>query len=100
MNSAGYILSSIVGLVGRKTLSRLVERSNAESHVRHLGCRQLLVCMVFAQLTWRERLRNLSTCLNERPSDWHRLWFSQPIAKATLADANEQQDWRIGEDLA
>jgi len=100
MNSAGYILSSIVGLVGRKTLSRLVERSNAESHVRHLGCRQLLVCMVLAQLTWREGLRNLSTCLNERPSDWHRLWFSQPIAKATLADANEQQDWRIGEDLA
>lgn len=85
MNSGRHILSRILDLVDRKTLSRLVERYDAESRVRHFGCRQQLVCMVFAQLTWREGLRDIATCLNARPSNLHHLGFSQPIAKSTLA---------------
>ncbi len=100
MNSGRHILSQILDLVDRKTLSRVVERYDAETRVRHFGCRHQLVCMVFAQLTWREGLRDIATCLNARPSNLHHLGFSQPIAKSTLADANEQRDWRIWEDLA
>jgi Transposase DDE domain/Domain of unknown function (DUF4372) len=100
MNSGRHILSQILDLVDRKTLSRLVERYDAESHVRHFGCRQQLICMVFAQLTWREGLRDIAACLNARPSNLHHLGFSQPVAKSTLADANEQRDWRLWEDLA
>jgi Transposase DDE domain/Domain of unknown function (DUF4372) len=100
MNSGRFILSQILDLVDRKMLSRLVERYDAESRVRHFGCRQQLICMVFAQLTWREGLRDIATCLNARPATLHHLGFSQPVAKSTLADANEQRDWRIWEDLA
>jgi len=64
MNSGRHILSQILDLVDRKTLSRLVQRYDAESRVRHFGCRQQLICMVFAQLTWREGLRDIATCLN------------------------------------
>jgi Transposase DDE domain/Domain of unknown function (DUF4372) len=100
MNSGRFILSQILDLVDRKMLHRLVERYDAESRVRHFGCRQQLICMVFAQLTWREGLRDIATCLNARPATLHHLGFSQPVAKSTLADANEQRDWRIWEDLA
>ena len=100
MNSGRYVLSQVLDLVHWQTLSRLVERYNAESRVRHFGCRQQLICMAFAQLTWREGLRDIATCLNARPETLYHLGFCEPIAKSTLADANEQRDWRLGEDLA
>ena len=56
MNSGRYILSQVLDLVHWQTLSRLVNRYDAESRVRHFGCRQQLICMAFAQLTWREGL--------------------------------------------
>jgi hypothetical protein len=100
MNSGRYILSQVLDLVDRKTLSRLVERYNAESRVRHFGCRQQLICMAFAQLTWREGLRDIATCLNARTETRYHLGFREPVAKSTLADANDQRDWRLWEDLA
>ena len=100
MNSGRYILSQVLDLVDRKMLSRLVERYNAESRVRHFGCRQQLICMAFAQLTWREGLRDIATCLNARNETLYHLGFREPVAKSTLADANDQRDWRLWEDLA
>jgi hypothetical protein len=100
MNPGRFVLSQILDLVHRQTLDRLVKRYDAESRVRHFGCRQQLICMVFAQLTWREGLRDIATCLNARPSALHHLGFTQPVAKSTLADANDQRDWRVWEDLA
>ena len=58
------------------------------------------VCMVFAQLTWREGLRDIEACLNSRPTQLYRLGLRGPIHRSTLADANEQRDWRIYADLA
>jgi hypothetical protein len=100
MNTGRYIISQILDLVHWQTLSRLVERYDAESRVRHFGCRQQLICMAFAQLTWREGLRDIADCLNARPHARYHLGFREPIAKSTLADANEQRDWRLWEDLA
>lgn len=100
MNSGRFVLSQLLDLVDRKTLSRLVERYDAESRVRHFGCRQQLICMAFAQLTWREGLRDIADCLNARPAARYHLGFRGPIAKSTLADANEQRDWKLWEDLA
>jgi hypothetical protein len=100
MNSGRYILSQVLDLVDRKTLARLVERYHAESRVRHFGCRQQLICMAFAQLTWREGLRDIATCLNARNETLYHLGFREPVAKSTLADANDQRDWRLWEDLA
>lgn len=100
MNAGRYVLSQILELVDRKTLARLVARYDAESRVRHFGSRQQLICMVFAQLTWREGLRDITSCLNAKPTALHHLGFAQPVAKSTLADANEQRDWRLWQDLA
>jgi len=100
MNPGRYILSQVLDLVDRKTLFRLVQRYGAESRVRHFGCRQQFICMAFAQLTWREGLRDIATCLNARSEALYHLGFREPVAKSTLADANEQRDWRLWEDLA
>jgi len=100
MNSGRYVLSQVLDLVDRKTLSRLVERYDAELRVRHFGCRQQFICMAFAQLTWREGLRDIATCLNAKAEALYHLGFREPVAKSTLADANEQRDWRLWADLA
>ena len=100
MNSGRYVLSQVLDLVDRKSLSRLVQRYDAESKVRHFGCRQQLICMAFAQLTWREGLRDIATCLNARSEALYHLGFRERVAKSTLADANEQRDYRLWEDLA
>jgi hypothetical protein len=100
MNSGRYVLSQVLDLIRRQTLDRLVERYDAESRVRHFRCRQQLICMAFAQLTWREGLRDIATCLNAKPEALYHLGFPEPVAKSTLADANEQRDWRLWEDLA
>jgi len=100
VNSGRFVLTQILDLVHRQTLDRLVKRYDAESRVRHFGCRQQLICMAFAQLTWREGLRDIAECLNARPGIRYHLGFREPIAKSTLADANEQRDWRLWEDLA
>jgi hypothetical protein len=100
MNTGRYVISQILDLVHWQTLARLVGRYNAESRVRHFGCRQQFIAMAFAQLTWREGLRDIVDCLNARPSTRYHLGFREPLAKSTLADANEQRDWRLWEDLA
>jgi len=94
------VLTQILDLVHRQTLDRLVKRYDAESRVRHFGCRQQLICMAFAQLTWRDGLRDIAECLNARPGTRYHLGFREAIAKSTLADANELRDWRLWEDLA
>ena len=100
MNSGRYVLSQVLDLIHWETLRRLVRRYDAESRVKHFGCRQQLICRAFAQLTWREGLRDIATCLNAKPEALYHLGFREPVAKSTLADANEQRDWRLWEDLA
>ena len=100
MNTGRYVLSQIIELVDRKTLSRLVARYGAEERVRHFKCRQQFICMVFAQMTSRDGLRDIATCLNAKSDTLYHLGFTEPVAKSTLADANENRDWRIWEDLA
>jgi hypothetical protein len=100
MNTGRYVFSQIIEFVDRKTLSRLVARYGADERVRHFKCRQQFICMVFAQMTSRDGLRDIATCLNARPETLYHLGFYEPVAKSTLAEANEKRDWRIWEDLA
>ena len=100
MISGRFILSQTLDLVHRETLSRLAVQFNAESRVRHFGVRQQLICMVFAQLTWRDGLRDIVECLNAKPEALYHLGFREPVAKSTLADANERRDWRLWQALA
>ena len=100
MNSGRFILSQVLDLVHRQILDRIVKRYESASSVRHFGYRQQFICMVFAQMTSRDGLRDIATCLNARPETLYHLGFTEPVAKSTLADANENRDWRIWEDLA
>jgi hypothetical protein len=100
MNTGRFILSQVLDLVHRQTLDRIVKRYEPAISVRHFGFRQQLTCMVFAQMTSRDGLRDIATCLNARTETLYHLGFTEPVAKSTLADANETRDWRIWEDLA
>ena len=92
MISGRFILSQILDLIHRETLARLASRFQPESRVRHFGVRHQLICMVFAQLTWRDGLLDIVECLNAKPEALYHLGFREPVAKSTLADANERQD--------
>jgi len=99
MNSGRYILTQVLDLIHWQTLHRLVTRHGI--HTRHFGCRQQLICMAFAQLTWRESLRDIEECLNAKgPTTLYHLGLRGPVARVTLAEANEQRDWRLWRDLA
>ncbi len=100
MNTGRFVLTQILDLVHRQTLDRVADRYNAPARVRHFGCRQQFICMVFAQLTWRESLRDIEACLNAKAETLYHLGFTKPIARTTLADANESRDWRLWRDLA
>jgi len=99
MNSGRYILTQVLDIIHWQTLSRLAARYNIRA--RHFGCRQQLICMGFAQLTWRESLRDIEECLNAKgPAALYHLGLREPVARVTLAEANEQRDWRLWQDLA
>jgi Transposase DDE domain/Domain of unknown function (DUF4372) len=100
MNTGRYVLAQLLDQVHRQTLDRCVQRYDAEAKMRHFGCRQQFICMAFAQLTWREGLRDIEACLNARPEALYHLGFRGPVARSTLAEANERCDWRVWEDLA
>ena len=99
MNTGRYVLSQIADMVPRKTIERLAHSYQAEIRVRHFGCRQQFLCMLFAQLTWREGLRAIEDSLNCKPECLYHLGFRQPVARSTLAEANEGRDWRMWQDL-
>ena len=99
MNTGRHVLSQIVNFVHWEKLQRLARRYEPNQKIKHFGFRQQFICMVFAQLTWREGLRDIETSLNARPECLYHLGFEKPIARSTLAEANEQRDWRVWQDL-
>ncbi|HEX5399184.1 MAG TPA: DUF4372 domain-containing protein, partial [Verrucomicrobiae bacterium] len=66
MNAGQYVLSQLLDLIHRQQFHRCVERYGGDYKVRHFTTWQQLVCLVFAQLTWRESLRDIEACLNAR----------------------------------
>jgi len=79
---------------------RLVKRYNGNYKVSSFVCWDQFLCMAFAQLTYRESLRDIEACLRSRPNLLYHLGIRGNVARSTLADANEQRDWRIYSELA
>jgi hypothetical protein len=100
MNSGHYVLSQLLDFIHREQFHRCVQRYNGDYKVKHFSCWQQLVCLVFAQLTWRESLRDIEACLNARTDQLYHLGLRGPIRRSTLADALVTRDWRIFADLA
>lgn len=95
-----FVLSQVLAVVHRQQFQRCVARYRGDYKVRQFTCRAQFLCLVFAQLTQRESLRDIETCLNAVPGRWPHLGLAGAVARTTLAEANESRDWRIYADLA
>jgi len=100
MNTGKYVLAQLLDWIHPQQFHRCVARYRGNYKVSEFPCWSQFICMVFAQLTWREGLRDIEACLNSRFSGLYHLGLRGPVHRTTLADANEQRDWRIYSDLA
>src|SRR5258708_1564268 len=82
------------------TFTRIVARYGGDQRVRTLSCAEHYRAMAFAQLTYRESLRDIETCLSVQASKLYSMGFRDPVRRSTLADANEARDGRIYAELA
>jgi hypothetical protein len=82
------------------TFTRLVARYNGDYSVQTFPCAEQSRAMAFAQLTYRESLRDIETCLSAQPAKLYHMGFRGPVRRSTLADANEARDWRIYAEFA
>ena len=96
-----YVFSQLMDHMPSTTFHRCVLRYNGEHKVKHFSCLDQFRCLAFAQLTWRESLRDIEACLNAQASKLYRLGFRAPhIARNTMSNANAVRDWRIYADFA
>jgi hypothetical protein len=89
------LFAQLIDFLPWKTFGRIVARYDGDSRVRTLSCSEQYRAMAFAQLTYRESLRDIETCLSVQASKLYHMGFSEPVRRSTLADANEARDWRI-----
>jgi hypothetical protein len=95
-----YVFSQLMDFLPKDQFDRSVERYHGNRRIRHFSCLDQFLCMAFAQLTYRESLRDIETCLRAISRKLYHAGFRGSIARNTLAKANERRDWRIYADLA
>jgi len=100
MNVGKTLFAQVMGFVPWKTFGRIIERHNGDAGVRTLGCADVFRVMAFAQLTWRESLRDIEVCLAANQTKLFHMGMKAPPARSTLADALNLRDWRIYHALA
>jgi hypothetical protein len=100
MNSGHMVLAQLLQLVSRWEFRQCVERYGGNRRIRRLTCWDQFVIMVFAQLTARESLRDIETCLRALDTRLFHAGLRARVARSTLARANACRDWRIWADLA
>ena len=100
MNMGKTLFAQLMEFVPWTSFARIVARYGGDSRVRNLSCTEQFRAMAFAQLTYRESLRDIETCLLANQTKLYGMGFRSPVKRSTLADANEGRDWRIWEDLA
>ena len=94
------LFAHIMDFLPWKTFHRIVARHGGDHRVRTLSCAEQFRVMAFAQLTFRESLRDIEVCLAAQSTKLYHMGFREPIKRSTLADANEGRDWRIYADFA
>ena len=100
MYAEKLVFAQVMEWVPHYEFHRCVARYGGDYKVRSCSCWDQFLCMAFAQVTYRESLRDIEACLRARPNLLYHLGIRGPVARSTLADANEQRDWRIYADLA
>jgi hypothetical protein len=100
MYTGRTLFSQMMDFVPWTSFNRIVEKYRGDRDTRTLRCTEHFRVMAFAQVTYRESLRDIEACLGVQPEKLMGMGLRNPIAKSTLADANELRDWRIWFDLA
>jgi hypothetical protein len=94
------VFAQVMSLGHREVFRRCVERYGGDAHSKSFSCHDQWLAMAFAQLTHRESLRDLESALGARTELLYQMGFRSRVLRSTLADANEQRDWRIYADWA
>jgi hypothetical protein len=100
MNSGQSVFAQLVEHVPAHEFRKCVHRYRGNHRVRTFSCWDQFLCMLFAQLTFRESLRDIVACLRARDRLLYHMGIRGKISRSTLADANESRDWRIYADFA
>jgi len=100
MNRGRTVFAQIIEYISHNEFRRCVERYDGDHRVRKLTCWEQFLAMAFAQLTYRESLRDIEVSLAAHHRKLYHSGFRSLVRKSTLADANELRDWRIYADFA
>jgi hypothetical protein len=100
MNKGKYVFAQLMDLIHPEEFARCVSKYRGNYRVRHFSCWHQFLSLSFGQLTHRESLRDLVCCLEAHGSKLYHMGLSHGVSRSTLADANEQRDWRIYADFA
>jgi hypothetical protein len=100
MNTGQLVFAQITKYLPLTTFRRCVARYDGTHKVKTFSCLDQYLCMAFAQLTYRESLRDIEACLRAQQSKLYHMGIKSWVSRSTLADANESRDWRIYADFA
>lgn len=100
MNTGTTIFSQIMSFLPLHDFRKCIARYRGHYKVQSFSCMDQFLCMAFAQLTFRESLRDIESCLRSRHSKLYHMGIRSSISRSTLADANDNRDWRIYADFA
>lgn len=100
MYTGKTLFAQLMDFLPWTTFSRIVDRYEGDLRVRTLPCTEQFRVLAFAQLTYRESLRDIEACLSAQSAKLYHMGIRSPIRRSTLADANERRDWRIYAEFA
>src|SRR5216117_4063360 len=100
MNQGRTVFSQLISFLPDREFRRCVERYQGDIRLRGFSCWDQYLAMAFAQLTYRESLRDIEACLRSMSGKLYHVGFRGQVSRSTLADANETHDWRIYADFA
>jgi hypothetical protein len=100
MNTGALVFAQVTKHLPLTTFRRCVARYRGTHKVKTFSCLDQYLCMAFAQLTYRESLRDIEACLRAQPGKLYHMGIKSRVSRSTLADANENRDWRIYADFA
>jgi len=100
MNQGQTIFSQVIDFLPKKKFRQCVDRYRGNHRTRSFTCYDQFLCMAFAQLTYRESLRDIECCLRAMQEKLYHIGIRGKVSRSTLADANENRDWRIYSDFA
>jgi IS4 transposase len=100
MNQGKLVFAQITEHLPLTTFRRCVARYAGAYKVKSFSCLDQYLCMAFAQLTYRESLRDIEACLRAQQQKLYHMGIKSRVSRSTLADANESRDWRIYADFA